>query len=220
VIYDTPGDPQESYEALMTVMKPSTNYACQPLALGLALLACLLAAALRLFPLEWNFAPVGALALFAGARLRPWLAFALPLAVLVTTDALLPQLRPSYAFPYPGMAFVYGSFAIYALLGRTLSRTESPLRIGATTGAGSVQFFIVTNFGVWLTSALYPPTLAGLVECYAAGVPFFHRTVGADLLFTAALFGAYAWLKGKVSAPAHGLQPVGVQGPAQGAELP
>src|SRR5437868_5062357 len=124
----------------MIFMNALSNNPFRPLALGLTLLACLLAAALRLFPLEWNFAPVGALALFAGARLRGWLAFALPLAVLVATDAVLAQLRSGYSFPYPGMAFVYGSFAVYALLGLTLSRTENPLRIGATTLSSSLQF--------------------------------------------------------------------------------
>jgi hypothetical protein len=203
----------------MTVMKPSTNYACQPLALGLALLACLLAAALRLFPLEWNFAPVGALALFAGARLRSWLAFALPLAVRVGTDALLTPMH-GYPFPYADMPFVYGSLAVYTLLGLTLSRTENPLRIGATTLSGSLQFFVVTNFGAWVVSHDYPRTPAGLIGCYVAGIPFLFKTVGGDVIFTAAFFGAYAWLKGKVSAPAHGLQPAGVQGPTQGEQSP
>ncbi len=164
-----------------------------PLALGLALLACVLAALLRVFPLEWNFAPVGALALFAGARLRPWLAYVLPLAVMAVSDAVLARTR-GYAFPYLGMLFVYGSFLVYALLGRTLARTENPLRIGAVTVCGSLQFFLVTNFGVWLTGTLYPHTLAGLFDCYVQAIPFFTRTVGSDALFAAALFGVYALL--------------------------
>jgi hypothetical protein len=178
----------------MTFMNAPTHRTVQPLALGLALLACLLAALLRVFPLEWNFAPVGALALFAGARLRSWLAYALPLAVMVATDALLAQTRGGYSFPYAGMPFVYGCFLVYVLLGRTLVRTENPLRIGATTVCGSLQFYIVTNFGVWLTSTMYPHTLAGLIDCYVQAIPFLARTVGSDAAFTAALFGAHAWL--------------------------
>jgi hypothetical protein len=173
---------------------PTSTNRYQPLALGLALLACLLAALLRIFPPEWNFAPVGALALFAGARLRSWLAFALPLAVMLATDALLAQ-RPGYSFPYPGMELNYGSFLLYVLLGRTLARTENPLRLGATTLVGSVQFFLISNFGSWLWQAQpYPYTVDGLLQCYAAGVPFFPKTVGSDLLFAATLFGAHALL--------------------------
>jgi hypothetical protein len=182
-------------------MNAPAHRTIQPLALGLALLACLLAALLRVFPLEWNVALVGALALFAGARLRSWLAYALPLVVMVATDALLAQTR-GYAFPYAGMPFVYGSFLVYVLLGRTLARNENPLRIGATTVSGSLQFYIVTNLGVWLTSVLihpgdphsYSPTLAGLIDCYVQAIPFLARTVGSDALFTATLFGAHALL--------------------------
>ena len=36
-----------------------------------------------------NFAPVGAMSLFAGARLRGWQAYALPLALMAITDLLL-----------------------------------------------------------------------------------------------------------------------------------
>jgi hypothetical protein len=38
----------------------------------------------------------------------------------------------------------------------------------------------------------YPQTLAGLGATYAAGLPFFKYTLGADLLGTAVLFGVAA----------------------------
>ena len=36
---------------------------------------------------------------------------------------------------------------------------------------------------------MYPKTLAGLVTCYAAGLPFFRRALAGDMLFTAVMFG-------------------------------
>ena len=36
-----------------------------------------------------NFAPVGALSLFAGARMRGWQAYALPIALMAVTDPFL-----------------------------------------------------------------------------------------------------------------------------------
>jgi hypothetical protein len=57
--------------------------------------------------------------------------------------------------------------------------------------AGSVVFFLVSNFAVWAAwGDLYPMTFAGLMTCYAAGLPFFRRAVEGDLLFTAAMFAA------------------------------
>jgi hypothetical protein len=176
------------------LMTPSTTPRFPPLALALALGACLLAALLRLFPLEWNFAPVGALALFAGARLRGWLAFALPLALMAATDALLTLQRSEYTLLHAGTAFVYGSFLLSVLIGRLLTRTENPGLIAAAAVGSSLQFFLVTNFGAWLALPLYPATPAGLLECYAAGLPFYRGTLAGDLLFTVALFGAHAWL--------------------------
>ena len=67
--------------------------------------------------------------------------------------------------------------------------------IGAILGsslAGSVLFFIVTNFGVWTFSAVtYPHTLAGLASCYVAAIPFFRNTVIGDLVYVTSLFGAF-----------------------------
>jgi len=48
-------------------------------------IACfvLLAACVRILPHPWNFTPVGAMALFGGAKLRnPWAAFLFPLSAL------------------------------------------------------------------------------------------------------------------------------------------
>ena len=52
-------------------------------ALLLALVASVAVALLRYFPLVWNLAPVGALALFTGARLRSWQWVLLPLGLIL-----------------------------------------------------------------------------------------------------------------------------------------
>jgi hypothetical protein len=136
-----------------------------------------------------NFTPVGALGLFGGARLRPWLAFTLPFAVMAVTDLALWGLKGYPAFD----PFVYGSFLVNVLLGRWLLRqTNSAWRVGAVSLLASVQFFLVTNFGVWAAGRLYPKTPAGLALCYWEGLPFFGYTVAGDLFFAAVLFGLYA----------------------------
>ena len=56
----------------------------RPLAIGLTVIAGLARMAQNL-----NFAPVGALSLFAGARLRGWYAYALPIALMAVTDPFL-----------------------------------------------------------------------------------------------------------------------------------
>jgi len=148
------------------------------------------AAAARLIPHPPNFTPIAALALFGGAHFADKrLAFAVPLAALLLSDAAL-------GF-YPGMPAVYASFALVVVLGLGLRRRHAPRPIvgAALAGAalaGSVLFFLLTNFAVWLAGGLYPRTAAGLTECYIAAVPFFGHTVLGDLFFTAVLFGGFA----------------------------
>jgi hypothetical protein len=151
----------------------------------------------------WNLTPVGALALFAGARLRSPLGLLAPLAVMAVSDLVL--LKPladlgMSVFSW-GTPVIYAAFLIYALLGRGLvGRSFSPLRIGGAAVLGAVQFFLLTNFAVWVFGHSYPKTLAGLLECYAAGVPFYRQgetpfflfTLAGDLLYSGLFFGLYA----------------------------
>jgi hypothetical protein len=163
----------------------------KPLAVGLTIVGALA----RLVPHAPNFTPVGGLSLFAGGRLRGWQAYLLPLALMAVTDPLV----GGFSFATP---FIYASFLISVWIGsRMLRGSNSPLRIGSATVIGSLQFFIITNFGVWLKfPESYPHTLQGLATCYAAAIPFYGRTLAADLLYTAALFGLYAWLSRRVEA--------------------
>lgn len=155
----------------------------------------LTAAALRFAPLPPNFVPIGAMALFGGAMLSQWrLAIAVPLVAMLISDLLMASLWYGTAV-FWGMPFVYAGFIIYAGLGRLVRTRQTPLRIGAAALAGSVAFFIITNFGSWLRGLWYPMTWEGLLACYAAGIPFYRNTVAADVLFTVMLFGGFALLQ-------------------------
>ncbi len=158
-----------------------------------------LGAIARLVPHPPNFAPVGAMSLYSGARLRGWQAYLVPIALMAITD---PILAAYYGVPAYSrfQLFMYASFLISVWLGRQLRNTESVSRIAAFTVANSIQFFLITNFGSWLWFAAYPRTAAGLVACYVAAIPFFERTLAADVVYTAILFGLHAWLTRTVAA--------------------
>lgn len=143
-----------------------------------------------------NFTPVGAMGLFGGGRLRGWQAYVLPILIMLATDAVLVfRYAPMKISAINGVTpFVYASFLLYVLLGRWLCRKNCVAGIVIASLLGSVQFFLVTNFAVWLLSdgVRYPHTLSGLGLCYLAGLPFANWTVFGDLLFTGVLFGTYA----------------------------
>lgn len=153
----------------------------RPLALSLTILG----AVARLLPHPPNFAPVGGMSLYAGARLRGWQAFALPLLLMAVTDPLL----GGYSIATP---FVYFSFMISVWIGRRLQSTESPWRIGAACVICSTQFFLISNFGTWL--GWYAHTWSGLAICFTQAIPFYGRTLAGDLLYSGVFFGLHAWL--------------------------
>ena len=159
----------------------------RPIAIGLVVIAALARLAQNL-----NFAPVGALSLFAGARLRGWKAYALPLGLMAITDPF----RGGYSAATP---LVYASLMLSVWIGSRLRQTENPAWVGAGALAGSIQFFLITNFAWLAGSSMYPHTLSGVLACYTAGVPFFGRTLVSDLLYSGVLFGLHAWLSRSVS---------------------
>ncbi|HEV7231715.1 MAG TPA: DUF6580 family putative transport protein, partial [Bacteroidia bacterium] len=162
-------------------------------------LAVLCAALSRLIPHPFNFTPIGAMALFAGAGFqRRWLAFAMPLSAMLLSDVIL-QLSRGTGF-HSTMWAVYGSFALIVCIGFLVRKRFSLSSIICGSLASSLTFFLVTNFAVWLGAAEYGHNFAGLLSCYAAGIPFYNHdlfgsalmnTVMGDLFFTAILFGAY-----------------------------
>lgn len=162
----------------------------------IAALLVLAGAASRLVPHSWNFVPIGAIALYAGARLpRRW-AFLVPLLAMFASDVVLDWGRGS-RFLDPVRLTSYATLAAVAALGGfARGRVGVAGRAGMSAGA-STLFFLTTNFAVWAapiavgsaTALDYPPTAAGLLACYAAGVPFYQNALAADLLGTAVLFG-------------------------------
>jgi hypothetical protein len=164
-------------------------YAESPLPRMLAILALIfLAAALRIAPHPWNFTPVGAMALFSGAVIRDRrLAFLLPVLAMVAGDLFVGFNVLS--------SVVYASFLPSVAIGRFLREKRTVPRIGGWTFLGSLQFFLITNFAVWAFLGSYPHSPAGLLACYAAGLPFFCNTLAGDILYAAMLFGAFALLE-------------------------
>ena len=148
------------------------------------LTAILVAATLRLVPHPPNFTPIGAMALFSGAYIgRRGLAFAAPLGAMVMSDAIL-------GF-YEGFWVTYLAVALIVLVGWLALSRVSVVRVAGAAVASSVLFFLVSNFGTWGLSGMYPHTLAGLSACYVAAIPFFQNTLAGDLFYATLLFGGF-----------------------------
>jgi hypothetical protein len=98
------------------------------------------------------------------------------------------------------MIWVYGSFAVIAMVGLWLKSHKTTGYIAATTFVSSIIFFIVTNFGVW-ASGYYGYTLNGLAECFTLAIPFYRNTLAGDLFYVAAMFGIYELVRRYTKVP-------------------
>lgn len=154
-----------------------------------------LGAVLRFLPHAPNFAPIGAMALFGGAKLNKKYALIIPLIAMIVSDYFIGF------YNWKIMAAVYASFLVYGLLGLWARKEEGIGRIAGATFAGSVLFFLITNGAVWAFGSMYPQTFGGLIACYAAGLPFWRNTLLGDIFFTAVFFGLYELARKYVEIP-------------------
>ena len=73
-------------------------------------------------------------------------------------------------------------------------KSRNVLRIGGFTIAGSVVFFIISNFGHF-AHGWNGYTLSGLAKTYIDAIPFFRNSLAGDVMGSALLFGAYHLLE-------------------------
>ena len=76
---------------------------------------------------------------------------------------------------------------------KTNKKGAMPVFVGSL--AASVIFFVISNFGVWASQAMYTKNAIGLLTCFEAAIPFFPNTLAADLFFSSLLFSSYAIIK-------------------------
>ena len=99
----------------------------------------------------------------------------------------LPALIISFAITdliigyHSGTHWTWGSVLLIGFLSVYFTNNYLSRMSGALFGA--LIFFIVTNFGVWV-SGMYGYTFSGLVECYFLAIPFFAYTAISTVIFS------------------------------------
>ena len=163
----------------------------------------IIASLMRLFPHLPNFAPIGAMALFGGVYLNKKFSIIVVIFAMLLSDYLLlyvnpfsanwinlKTIYPPHALIHSTTIFVYGSFLINILIGWLIAKNKSITSVAAASLVASLQFFLITNFGVWAMGA-YSRGIDGLIQSYIMGLPFFKYTLIGDLFYTTLFFGGY-----------------------------
>lgn len=146
-----------------------------------------IAAATRFLPHPPNFTAIGGMALFGAATLsNKKLALIVPIMAMLVSDLFIPN-----GFDLA----VYTAFIVIAAMGLLLRNKKGPMPVIAGSIAASVIFFVISNFAVWASQAMYSKNAIGLMTCFEAAIPFFPNTLAGDLFFSSLLFSSYAIIK-------------------------
>lgn len=150
----------------------------------------------RLLPHVPNLTPMNSLSLFAGSQLKKRYALPLVLSIMFIADIAL-----AYSQGHPVVSawtlFTYSGFVLIALFGTKLTNNPKFTKLSLSLLGTAAFFWIWTNFGVWLTSNIYPKTLQGLIICYTAALPFLRNEILGNLIWGLVIFGGFravCWL--------------------------
>ena len=81
------------------------------------------------------------------------------------------------------MFFTYIALAVAVLIGFYVKHFKFT-EILYSGLASSVSFFIITNFGAWLTHGeMYAKNFSGLMQSYVMGIPFFQNTLISTFVY-------------------------------------
>jgi hypothetical protein len=169
------------------------------------LLLVVIAALYRIIPgRPYGFAPQWAMAVFAGAVIKDkkW-AFIIPVLSMFISDLFYQVLYiggfSSIPGFYEGQWQNYLLFILLVFVGFAVKKLNV-LQIAAASLAAPSLYFIVSNFLLWASNGTTrgldrPKTFNGLMLCYSDGIPFYLTSLLATLVFSAILFGTYAFIR-------------------------
>ena len=136
----------------------------------------------RLIPHPPNFTPIIAVAIVSGYFFKN-----INLSLLTLLAAML--LSDLFIGLYENMIFVYASLLFITFAFHKISSKINFKNLFIYGFAGSIVFFIISNFGVWALGSpgvydvAYDRNLSGLIECYILAIPFFGNTFLSTLIF-------------------------------------
>lgn len=162
----------------------------------------LLAISTRLMPHLPNFTAVGAAALFGGAMFKSNIkAFAIPILALFFSDLIINNVVyassvEGFQWFTKGFGYMYVGFALTVVIGKWGLKSFKALPVGIAVVVSTLVFFFLTNFGSWASGLLYPKSFAGLMEAYAAGLPFLLNQLASAALYSAVLFSTAYYVMG------------------------
>ena len=149
----------------------------------------LILALARLIPHPPNFTPIIAVAIMSSYFFKNiYLSFATLLIAMLLSDIFI-------GF-YSHIFFVYLSLCLITFIFFKVNLQINYKNLFIFGFFGSLIFYLVSNFGVWIVSDMYEKNLTGLINCYLLAIPFFINTLLSTIFYSyTAFFVNYFYYK-------------------------
>jgi hypothetical protein len=153
----------------------------------------------RLIPHPPNFTPIIAVAIISGYFFKN-----INLSLLTLLVAML--ISDLFIGFYENVIFVYASLLLITFIFHKISNKINFKNLFIYGFAGSLIFFIISNFGVWALGSpgaygiAYEKSLNGLIQCYVLAIPFFGNTFLSTIIFSYPAIFIYRSLAARSSA--------------------
>ena len=145
----------------------------------------------RLIPHPPNFTPVIAVAVLSNYFFKNiYMSLSVLFISLFLSDLMIGL--------YKNMLFVYFSIFVVSIIFFIYLRFVNYKNLLFASFLGSLIFFFISNFGVWLLGNLYEKNLDGLLECYFLAIPFFKNTILSTIFYTFLTFFCLNFLKKRI----------------------
>jgi len=135
----------------------------------------------RIIPHPPNFTPIIAIAIMSGYFFRNFY-----IAIIILVSSMF--ISDLYLGLSKHIIFTYGSLLFINIIFFNISQKINYKNLFLCGFIGSLIFYLISNFGVWLMGSMYEKSLSGLIECYLMAIPFFRNTLLSTLLFSYAAF--------------------------------
>ena len=125
----------------------------------------------RIIPHPPNFTPVIVLSLYLPFIFGIW---SIPFCILgfAITD---------YFIGFHSLMFwTWGALAFTGYTSKFCNKIYSRIVLSFI---GAITFFVISNFGVWISGSLYEISVQGLLNCYIMAIPFFTNTLLSTIFF-------------------------------------
>ena len=143
----------------------------------LAVLFLIMGVVMRVVPFAPNFTPLLSISLLTGLYTKNRYFVILPILIMLISDL--------YIGNHITAIWVYSSLLLIFVFGYFMKKS-SYTSIVTFSIISSITFFIVSNFGVWVTGG-YSHTFEGLITCYLTAIPFYKNTLLSTILYSSSI---------------------------------